>query len=255
VANSVRVFANDGTGALGLGAGVPATVGRDFRGAALGDVDGDGARDLILPSSRSEVTTVRSLALPAEAVCFGGCLTVPAASCVEMERARLQLSERKTGSEKLKLALKSPLGAVPAGFLGDPASGTTRVDVCVYDDADTLVGEFGVDRGGDACGPKAKPCWKALGSTGFAYKDPDAASSGMRKIKAKSRRPEKTQLSFQAGNKARKGQDHLPLGLAAALESAARARVQVLTTDGACFDAALPTVKKADGVQFDARVP
>ena len=110
-------------------------------------------------------------------------------------------------------------------------------------------------RGGDACGPRGQPCWKATGGSGFRYKDPDAAADGVRTIRAASRSSERTRLSLQAANDAGKGQTALPVGIAAGLQDATSARVQLLTTDGACFDATLADVRRADGAQFEAKSP
>lgn len=108
---------------------------------------------------------------------------------------------------------------------------------------------------GDACGPRGRPCWKATGGSGFRYKDPDAASDGVRTIRTASRSSEQTRLSLQASNNAGKGQTALPVGIAAALQDATQARVQIVTTDGACFDAALADVGRADGAEFEAKAP
>jgi hypothetical protein len=250
---SLQVFANDGSGTLALA--TPVLVGGEYRDYAFSDVDGDGAVDLVMPSVLSSddvTTTLLSRALPAEGVCFGTCLRRPAPSCIEMERASLLISEKKPGKEKWKLSLQSPGGPVPADFLGDPVGGDTQLGVCVYDEADALVGGLAVDRGGDVCGPRGKPCWKDQGRSGFRYKDPDAASSGVRTIKAASPSAPKTRLSAKAGNDAHKGEVSLPLGAALALQDATAARVQLLTSDGACFEARLADVDKADGVEFKA---
>jgi len=65
----------------------------------------------------------------------------------------------------------------------------------------------------------------------------------------------KGQWKLQAANAENNGQVAAPRGISAALEGAPRARVQLVASDGACFDAVLGTVKKADGVLFKATAP
>ena len=180
-----------------------------------------------------------------------GCAPLP--GCIGAGKASLKVVEKKEGAEKLKLSLKKLQGITTAASFGDPLTPATRYDVCVYDQTSQLLADLVVDRGGDLCGSKQKPCWKAKGDKGFAYKDPDAASSGVRKIAASSGDTGKGKLQVQAGNKASKGQDTMPTGIAAALENATAASVQVLVSDGLCFEGNLIDVKKADGTQFKAK--
>ena len=59
---------------------------------------------------------------------------------------------------------------------GDPVTGSTAYEVCVYDAADVLVTRLWVDEAQGTCGNK--PCWKA-GKNGFKYKDKEAAAGGV----------------------------------------------------------------------------
>ena len=188
-------------------------------------------------------------AIAAIAVPEPNCAATPAPGCFAMQKASLAIQEKKPGNEKLKIKLKKPEQPLPDGALGDPLT-TTTTSACLYDGAETLVGELSVDPGG-VCGTKAKPCWKAPGSGGFGYKDKEASSSGVLKFKAK----EKGTLQLTARNNEKKGQSAMPTGIAAALEGATSARMQVVTSDAECFDAMLGTVKKADGIQFKAKTP
>jgi hypothetical protein len=139
--------------------------------------------------------------------------------------------------------------------LGNPATGSTRYDLCLYDPEEALVRGLTVDEAGEACGPNDKPCWKDKGGKGWAYKDPDADASGVRKITATSGPAGKGTLQVQAGNNTAKGQDEMPVGIAAMLEAASSATVQVRTSDGLCYGALLSTVKTADGVVFQGKAP
>jgi hypothetical protein len=53
----------------------------------------------------------------------------------------------------------------------------------------------------------------------------------------------------------KKGQAALPTGTAAALAGATSATLQLTTSDAACFEAELGTVKKADGMLLKAKNP
>jgi hypothetical protein len=77
----------------------------------------------------------------------------------------------------------------------------------------------------------------------------------VKKITEKAGAAGKGKLQLQAGNKAKKGQTAFPTGIDASLEDATRVKLQVVTSDGACLEAALGTVKKADGVQLKAKAP
>jgi len=180
-----------------------------------------------------------------------GCAPIP--GCVASGKTSLSLVEKKPGNEKLKLSMKKLTEATLPGDFGDPVNGATRYDLCLYGSASALQAQFTIDLPGALCGSKQKPCWKAKGDKGFAYKDPDAAESGVRKVTAGSGDPGKGKLLLQAGNKEKKGQTAMPIGIAAALENATSAAVQVLVSDGRCFEGIVDDVKKADGTQFKAK--
>jgi hypothetical protein len=115
------------------------------------------------------------------------------------------------------------------------------------------IASFGVSRGGATCG--AKPCWKAKGTSGYGYKDPAGSADGVQKIAAAGGAAGKGKLQLQAANKAAKGQTALPAGLTATLAGATSARLQVRTSDAACFEATLGTVTKSDATLFKAKAP
>ena len=181
------------------------------------------------------------------------CTTTPPAPCRTAAKASLSIVEKAPGSEKLKAKLQGFDAATSQADFGDPVGGATRYDVCLYDAQDQVVAELNVSRGGVSCG--AKPCWKAKGTSGFGYKDPAASADGVQKIAAAGGAAGKGKLQLQAGNKAKKGQTALPAGLTAALASATSARLQVRTSDAACFEAALGTVTKSDATLFKAKAP
>jgi hypothetical protein len=72
--------------------------------------------------------------------------------------------------------------ALAQADFGDPVAGGNAYQLCVYDasaGAPTLLGSMIVP-GGGACGSKA--CWRAIGTKGYAYKDPAASHAGIRQI-------------------------------------------------------------------------
>ena len=127
---------------------------------------------------------------------------------------------------------------------GDPVGADTRVALCVYDGSDALVLDLRVDRAGELCGTKQKPCWKAQSTKGFAYKDSAGAADGVQKISEKAGTTGKGSVSVSGKNNAPKGLMGLPTGAAAALQGETSATLQVLTSDGECFEAGLTTVRR-----------
>jgi hypothetical protein len=182
------------------------------------------------------------------------CPTAPAPGCIVAAKASLAVKESKEGKEKLKLKLRALGSATTQASFGDPVSGSTSYATCLYGEKNAFVAALEVPPGG-ACGPKAKPCWKAASTKGYAYKDPAAAADGVRKLKAKAGDAGKGKLQLQAGNKSRKGQDDLPTGITEALEGIPSALVQIRTSDAECFQANLTSVKKAESDQFKAKTP
>jgi cysteine-rich repeat protein len=179
------------------------------------------------------------------------CATTPASGCTLAGTASLAIDERKAGKEKVALALKKLGELVTLDDLGDPVSGTTRYAVCVY--GPEVAFDVRLERGGATCG--TQPCWKNLGITGYAYKDALASAEGVTALKEKGGTPGKGSIAFAAANDAKQGESALATGAAAALAGATSATVQVLASDGSCYEAALGTVRKADGTQFKAKTP
>jgi hypothetical protein len=175
--------------------------------------------------------------------------------CPAAAKGSLSVVEKKLGGEKLTAKLQAFEAATGPADFGDPVAAATRYDVCIYHPAGTLSGGLTVDRAGALCGKKQKPCWKAAGTKGWSYKDPDASAAGVRQLKAIGGPVGKGKVQIKAGNAAKKGQLAMPTGIAAALQGAASATLQLRTSDAACFQSTLGTVKKADGVQFKARAP
>jgi hypothetical protein len=186
------------------------------------------------------------------------CPALPIAACEGAAKGKLSISEKRAGAESLSASLSGFPAETVVGDFGNPAEGGTAAVACIYDQGDALVANLVVDRGGDdhcTLSMKPKACWKRRGSKGYAYADPGAAASGIRKLSFASGKAGKGKIKLSAGNKAAKGQTELPTGIAASLAGATAALVQVFASDGTCFEAALGTVKKADGVSFSAVTP
>ena len=186
---------------------------------------------------------------------MGTCAPAPRTDCIAAAKASLSITEKKAGKEKWKASLKGFASETTAADLGAPVDGATSVTACLYDGADTQVASIEIDRAGQTCGPKAKPCWKAQKDKGWSYKDPDAAADGARKLSFKSGAAGKGKLQLQAGNNAKKGQTALPTPVAALLAGETAPRLQLVASDASCFDATLGNVKKADGTQVKAKAP
>jgi hypothetical protein len=162
------------------------------------------------------------------------------------------------GREKLiaKL-LKGP--ALAQADMGNPLAagqgGTgTAYSLCLYDDADTLVGGLLVDRAGDTCADAA--CWRPIGPApndpagpgrGYRYKDTALSADGVRKI------------IYKAGDAGAskavvvgKG-PLLPLGLPAALQATTQATVQLRSSDGLCLTVDLDELVVQDATVFKAK--
>jgi hypothetical protein len=174
------------------------------------------------------------------------CPAAPSAGCVAPGKGLLLSKEKVPGKEKLKVLLKKLKSTLGQGDFGDPAGGTTSYTVCIYDDDETLVGQMVVDRGGQTCGTPARPCWKALSTIGYKYKDRDTSADGISKIIAKAGSAGKGKIIVLGKNNASTGQLSLPTGIAPLLANNTEATVRVLASDGECFGFTTTAVKKAD---------
>lgn len=183
------------------------------------------------------------------------CPAEPVPSCVVgFGKGSIIVDERKTGRERL-VAKLSQGPALGQDAFGDPtAAGGTAASLCIYDDAGTLVEGLALDRAGQSCG--GKPCWKPIGKPapdgkGFAYKDPSAATEGVRTLRLAG--GASASLAAAAGNRSSKGQLSLPTGIAAELASATSVTLQIHAIGTACFSATLAEIQKQEPDLFKAR--
>lgn len=178
------------------------------------------------------------------------CTSAPRPVCNDAASAKLSVSEKVPGKEKLKLSWKMFADATTAGGFGDPVTGDTSVSVCVYDGAGALAGSLFVDRGSETCG--GLPCWAAKGTSGFAYADASGTSDGVTKAAFASGAAGSGKASVLGMNNAAKGLASLPTGIVAALSGSSSAVMQMVTSDGLCIGATAAFVKVDDGLRFIA---
>lgn len=241
--------------------GSPCSSGQEdlpFDADSVGlDNDGDGLVDLAdadcigwVSTTTTTTTSTTTTTLPVQ------CGAAPAVGCVAAGKSMLFVNEKASGKEKVKVSLKSLTAAVAQGQFGNPLSeGGTNYAVCIYDDANQLVGELSVSRSGDNCSSPPVPCYKASSDKGYKYGDKLAAADGVFKKILLGGDAGKGKVNVNGKNDAAKGLNDLPIGIAALLQSNTQATVQVLTSDASCFTGTVTQVKTADGVQFKATAP
>lgn len=151
------------------------------------------------------------------------------------------------GPALAQTAMGNPLAAAQGG------TGTVFA-LCIYDDLGALAGQARVARAGDTC--DGAPCWKPIGKApndpqgpgkGYRYKDGALAADGVLKVLYKGGEAGKSKAIVVG-----KGSG-LPDGIAAALQSAVQATVQLRSSDGACLSADLGDIKKQEPAFFSAR--
>lgn len=189
--------------------------------------------------------------------CQGGggtgmtCAAAPVPGCLVAAQAQLQVSEKTTGKEQLKVQWKKFAAPTTQGDFGDPVAGALRVAVCVYGDDDALVQGWVVDRGAGVC--NGKPCWKAKGTKGWGFGDKAQTSDGIAKIGFGGGDVGKGTASVQGKNNAAKGLTALPTGVLGTLGGNTQPTIQLVTSDGFCVGATMTEVKTDDGLQYKAQ--
>ena len=187
---------------------------------------------------------------------FQACPLAPVPGCVEVPSAKLTFKGKAAGREKLSLVMsKFPRAPRCRATSGDPVTGETRYEICLYDAAGDLAGGLGVARAADVCGPKQTPCWKAKGEKGWLYKNATAYPSGVRTMALLAGSAGKGRLAVKASNKAKKLQTALPASIGPALAGEASVKVQVTSSDAQCYESTLATIKKAEDTLFQGTAP
>lgn len=184
------------------------------------------------------------------------CPATPQAYDSAASKGNMLVKESTPGREKLRIKFKG-LWVVPdVSDFGDPVTGTTSYIICIYDDADVLVAQMEVDRAQQDCGTPPRPCWRTI-RKGYRYRDNEASADGIEQIVMKTKRDGigfgrlmSSRLIIKGNNNPAKGQTSLPTGIAAALQDNTNPTVQVVTSDGYCFELGIFRVIKADGLLF-----
>lgn len=172
-------------------------------------------------------------------------------------KAKLSIVERRPGGEKLTMKLVKGPELFQSDF-GDPTGAeVSAFALCVYDDANTLAGNLIVDRALEICG--GKPCWRSLGGAppvgkGYLYKDTTGhIASGVSKLLLKGGPAGRSKLTVRASNTPSRPFSSLPTGIAAALVATTSVRMQVISDEGACFEATLTDISKQESDIFAAK--
>lgn len=188
----------------------------------------------------------------------GFCGASPNLNCAAVDRGRLKITETTPGREKLLLYLHGFEAARVASDFGDPVSGDTRYDLCLYDSSGALVEDLPVDRAGDECGGAA--CWFQIGNTeeedllnlGWVFRNDTGEDAGIRYLRIHAGEQGRGAIRLKAGNDTRRGQSSMPTGLCAQFAGEA-ATVQIVNDDGMCIGTELEAVtRSSDGVRFKA---
>ncbi len=187
-------------------------------------------------------------ALPAQA----SCAPTPLAGCTTPGKARLGIKDYDENGagpkDKFRWKwLKGP--AIPQADFGDPTA-TANYALCIYAGSAQALAMQASVAAASTCG--AGPCWVAVGTKGYKYKDDAAGSSGISRILLKSR--------VSASRIVVKGEganlDLTPSTLP--LDPAADVIVQLSNSDNSnCWQATFPpaSVTRNTEVWFNARTP
>jgi cysteine-rich repeat protein len=177
----------------------------------------------------------------------GACtgMLAPEPACRAAARGSLLIRDRFPETRDV-LTWKWTRGAATAGFdLGNPASGTTRYDLCIYDEsggAPALVLRAALPPGG-TCG--TQPCWKAASSGGYRYADRDAAAHGLRTLVLKPGAEGKAKIVVKGKGDALLLPD-LPL------DADPRVTVQLVSSTGACWATGFDAPSANDDAELKA---
>jgi Concanavalin A-like lectin/glucanases superfamily len=186
-----------------------------------------------------------------------GCPQVPDTGCFTAAKNQVLLLNPAGAPTKMKFQWKWTGGTtqLAQGDFGDPLNGSTTYSLCVYDESGGMP-EFKMGlslAAGGTCG--SFPCWKALGSKGWAYKNKLGNADGVTQLKESGGAPGKPKVKF-AGKGA-----NLPL------PSPFSFGVQYFEKDPAvivqlhsssptnCWTSSFTTATKNDGGSFKAKTP
>ncbi len=190
----------------------------------------------------SGLPTPTPTATPGAAVCG----PAPASGCrlpAVQRKALLQLRNR-TPDTKDRLLWKWLKGAATAkSDFGDPTT-TTGYRLCVYDGDATLIATAAIPAAGTCNTASPRPCWRASAS-GYRYVDRDLTPDGIQQLILKAGAGGKAQIVLKGRG------DSLPMPTLPI--SQLPVRVQLVGSNGACFEATYGTTLKNQQDQFKAK--
>jgi hypothetical protein len=211
--------------------------------------DGNNGTDLatvtftVLPAPTATVTDTPTItatatetptATPTETPDPSACAPAPVAGCSAPGKSLLLLKDKSpagssAGDKLVWKWLKGP-ATVQTDF-GDPVGGGTGYHLCLYDGTG-LVSQLNVAPAGLCAGD---PCWKALGSNGYKFKDSTLAGDGLMVMILKGGAAGKSKAIVKAKD------GNLPIpGLA--LDASGAVTIQLVRNDAAtpCWEAIYP---------------
>jgi cysteine-rich repeat protein len=194
----------------------PTTCGDGATQEACGETCDDGNLD---PGDGCSATCIAEATLT--------CTNAPLSTCLQPVRSAKASLLMKRGSTVFKDQLKWLWLAGERTTLadyGDPLN-ATQFTMCLYDNTGLRV-HANIPAGGQCAG---KPCWKAVGTTGFRYGDKDLTPDGVQKATLKSGTDGKAQIKL-----ALRG-DHV--GLPDLSSIAQPVTVQIKNSNGTCWEA------------------
>lgn len=231
---------------LATGEITPDSVGLDNDGNGLADWPND-------PSCAQPATTTTTITTTTTTLA-ADCAPVPIVGCIAAGKGMLLVDEKTAGKEKLKVSLTKLVPAVSQSQFGDPVADITSYAVCIYNASNVLAGAYTVDRGTENCEvADLIACWSPVKTTGYKYLDKHLAADGIMKMLLAGGDAGKGKIKVSGKND--DDAPSLPTGVAALLNGASEATVQVVSSDADCFGMTLNQVKTADGASFSATGP
>jgi len=181
------------------------------------------------------------------------CLAVPPSNCIAAARASLSVRQKiteKTDLASLRLSIGEFAEEVSQLDFGDPVFDTTRYDLCIYNQNNSLISQFIVSRGFRTCGERRQSCWKLVRDQGYLYRDPDLGASGIGSMLLLGGQPGAGKIEVR-GRRTKKSQN-LPR-VTVGLVGHTRASLRLMVGGGRCISATLDDVLIADENRFRAR--
>ena len=183
------------------------------------------------------------------------CPQVPSSTCFNATKSSV-LFKGDTDTTKQKFTWKWLKGMVQLGRtdFGDPVNGSTNYKLCVYDETGgTPVFKMGASiANGGTCG--AKPCWKAVSTKGWAYKDKVGKADGITKVQLKGGKPGRPLV--QAQGKGASLPMPAPVSGTEFFDQDPAVIVQLHNSSSPnCWSSTFDSSKKNDGTQFKAVSP